>query len=175
MAVQSLKELAKNNTQDFPQSAPSEDDKLLQKALLSEIREKCHHFMTFDLTQEQRVTLLLRDLFSFSYEEIAAILDISADTVRSRLYRARQSLKRRFEKRCSWLNPDNPCRCENRIPYVLKNYPELLSILKTRLNREDYNQDIKEMMEKTRVSEEEIFASFPMLEIKLAPLLEKTR
>lgn len=154
-------------------AAPSEEEVMLQKALLSEIREKCHHFMIFNLTKEQRVTLLLRDLFEFSYKEVAAILDVSEDVVRSRLRRARQSLKKRFEERCSWLNPENPCRCENRIPYVLGQYPQLLGILKKRLNREDYNQEIEEQLSKVIHSESDILATFPLIEIKLEPFLKK--
>ena len=41
--------------------------------------------------------LLLSDVEDFSYEEIAAILDIPVGTVRSRLFRARNSLKEKLE------------------------------------------------------------------------------
>lgn len=47
------------------------EDALLQKALLAEVREKCHYFMLFKLTDEQRIPLLLKDLFDFSYSDIA--------------------------------------------------------------------------------------------------------
>ena len=89
-------------------------DALVEQTLMAEIREKCHYFMTFLLTEEQRVALLLKDLFDFSYQDMSYLLEVSEDVIRSRLSRARASLRRHFEKRCSWLCPGNPCRCETR-------------------------------------------------------------
>jgi RNA polymerase sigma factor (sigma-70 family) len=44
-----------------------------------------------------RTVILLCDVEDFNYEEIAAILDIPVGTVRSRLHRARNSLKEKLE------------------------------------------------------------------------------
>jgi RNA polymerase sigma-70 factor, ECF subfamily len=44
-----------------------------------------------------RETVILRDIEGFSYEEIAETLDISVGTVKSRLARGRQELKRQLE------------------------------------------------------------------------------
>ncbi len=44
-----------------------------------------------------RETVILRDIEGFSYEEIAATLEISIGTVKSRLSRGRQELRRRLE------------------------------------------------------------------------------
>jgi RNA polymerase sigma-70 factor, ECF subfamily len=43
-----------------------------------------------------RSTLILRDLEEMSYEEIAEVLDVSLGTVKSRLTRGREALKRRL-------------------------------------------------------------------------------
>jgi len=43
-----------------------------------------------------RSTLILRDLEEMSYEEIAEIMDVSLGTVKSRLTRGREALKRRL-------------------------------------------------------------------------------
>lgn len=45
------------------------------------------------LTEKQRVILILREMHGLSYEEIAAVLDCSLGTVKSRLSRARTALK----------------------------------------------------------------------------------
>ena len=43
-----------------------------------------------------RSTVILRDLEDMSYEEIAEVLDISLGTVKSRLTRGREALRRRL-------------------------------------------------------------------------------
>ncbi len=45
------------------------------------------------LSDEARTVILLSDIMDFKYEEIAALLDIPIGTVRSRLFRARNTLK----------------------------------------------------------------------------------
>ena len=42
-------------------------------------------------------TVILRDIEGFAYEEIAVALDISVGTVKSRLARGRQELRRKLE------------------------------------------------------------------------------
>lgn len=45
------------------------------------------------LSEEARTVILLSDVMDFKYEEISALLDIPIGTVRSRLFRARNTLK----------------------------------------------------------------------------------
>lgn len=47
-----------------------------------------------EIKPDYQVIVVLRDLQEYSYEEIAAILDISLGTVKSRLSRARMALKK---------------------------------------------------------------------------------
>lgn len=48
------------------------------------------------LTSDQRLILIMREVEGMTYEEIAAALDISAGTVKSRLSRARQAFKQKI-------------------------------------------------------------------------------
>ena len=48
------------------------------------------------LSDEHREIVVLRELQQFSYDEISAMLKIPMGTVESRLYRARQELRKRF-------------------------------------------------------------------------------
>lgn len=48
------------------------------------------------LPKDQKTAILLREVEDYSYEEIAEIMDCSVGTVRSRLSRARDALKRNF-------------------------------------------------------------------------------
>ena len=49
------------------------------------------------LGEEHRQILVLREMESFSYDQIGEILDVPVGTVRSRLFRARMQLKEHLE------------------------------------------------------------------------------
>ncbi len=99
----------------------------LVQALLSEINQGCLHFMTFRLTDDQRVPYIMRAILGFSLEEIARVLEVSEGVVKARLHRAKAKLEKYFSKRCQWLNPDNPgCSCQSRVGFAIALDPEVL-------------------------------------------------
>jgi RNA polymerase sigma-70 factor, ECF subfamily len=68
-----------------------------------------------------RTTVILRDLEEMSYEEIAEITDVSLGTVKSRLTRGREALRRRLTgyvmenaEQLGLKAPAETARCENR-------------------------------------------------------------
>jgi RNA polymerase sigma-70 factor (ECF subfamily) len=77
--------LRSTNVKDPEQDAlESERERALKKALSS-------------LRRVYREAVILRDIEGFAYEEIATALDISVGTVKSRLARGRQELRRKLE------------------------------------------------------------------------------
>ena len=77
--------LRSKNVKDPEQDAlESERERALKKALSS-------------LRRVYREAVVLRDIEGFAYEEIATTLDISVGTVKSRLARGRQELRRKLE------------------------------------------------------------------------------
>ncbi|QZY56576.1 RNA polymerase sigma factor [Crassaminicella profunda] len=50
------------------------------------------------LSEDHKTVIVLRDIRGFSYEQISKILDCSEGTIKSRISRARQSLKKVIEK-----------------------------------------------------------------------------
>jgi len=67
-----------------------------QDALLSE-RERALKKALSSLKRVYREAVILRDIEGFAYEEIASALSISVGTVKSRLARGRQELRRKLE------------------------------------------------------------------------------
>ena len=64
---------------------------------LSRERERVLRRALSAVKQVYREAVILRDIEGFAYEEIAVALDISVGTVKSRLARGRQELKRKLE------------------------------------------------------------------------------
>lgn len=50
------------------------------------------------LGEQERTVLLLRDFEELSYEEIGKVMGLTAEVVKSRIYRARQKFKRIYQK-----------------------------------------------------------------------------
>ena len=67
-----------------------------QNALAHE-REQALHKAVSSLRRVYREAVVLRDIEGLAYEEIATALDISVGTVKSRLARGRQELRRKLE------------------------------------------------------------------------------
>ena len=77
-------------------SAQSPEDALL----MEEEREEINRMLQ-QLPLQQRIAVVMRDIEGFSYEEIAESMNVSLGTVKSRIARGREMLKRRFEAGCS--------------------------------------------------------------------------
>jgi RNA polymerase sigma-70 factor (ECF subfamily) len=65
---------------------------LIQQELRSRVEEELRH-----VKEPYRTTVVLRDLEELSYEEIAEVTETSLGTVKSRLTRGREALKKRLE------------------------------------------------------------------------------
>ena len=77
-------------------SIQSPEEALLVQEELAEINR-----MLQQLPLQQRIAIVMRDIEGFSYEEIAESMNISLGTVKSRIARGREMLKRHFEAGCS--------------------------------------------------------------------------
>lgn len=62
-----------------------------------ELRERVERELR-QVPEPYRTTLILRDIEELSYEEIAEVMEVSLGTVKSRLTRGRDSLRKRLEK-----------------------------------------------------------------------------
>ena len=74
---------------DVPSNDPSPSERLQAKNLAQGYREALRH-----LAEPFRETILLRDSEGLSYEEIASVLGVSKGTVKSRISRGREELRR---------------------------------------------------------------------------------
>jgi len=72
-----------------------------EDALLRQEERKEIHRMLGQLPMPQRIAVVMRDIEGLSYEEIAESLHVSVGTVKSRIARGRETLKRRVRQESS--------------------------------------------------------------------------
>ena len=60
------------------------------------------------ITEPYRTTVILRDIEELSYEEIAEVMDVSLGTVKSRLMRGRDALRKRLQRHLPAFGVDVP-------------------------------------------------------------------
>jgi RNA polymerase sigma-70 factor (ECF subfamily) len=138
--IDSLDKIIEQFQQDIPDEVMrwerDPEKRYLYDELLSEIRRKCYHFMTFCLTDEQRVVYIFRVVLAFPLDDISAILKIDKNTVKARLQRAKSNLKSYFSDRCQWISGrESTCSCRSRIGFALAYAPDILKRLR------NYEQD----------------------------------
>ena len=92
----SLEATQGQSSQTLMETLAESTDNPEQQALAHE-REAALRSALRKLSRAYRETVVLRDIEGFSYEEIAATLEINVGTVKSRLARGRQELRRRLE------------------------------------------------------------------------------
>jgi len=151
------------------------------RALLTEINHGCLHFMTFRLTDEQRVPYILRAILGFSYPDIAEVLGISQNVVKARLHRANAKLEKYFNARCQWLHPDHPqCSCRSRVGFALALDPEILRRARMRALASAQEAEYAGFLSRQVESVSELYRRLPRLQYEaetvkgyLAALREK--
>ncbi len=76
----------------------------LQQVMQGEVRKKVEEVLK-ELPEPYRTTVILRDIEELSYEQIADVMDVNLGTVKSRLVRGRDALKKRLMKYMRDLGP----------------------------------------------------------------------
>ena len=101
--------------QSLAQSGSDVAEQYDQRLLGEEVRCSCTLGMLLCLDRDQRIALILGEMFAVSSEEGAYILAISPAAFRKRLSRARAALVAFVSNTCGIVNTANPCRCEKHI------------------------------------------------------------
>jgi RNA polymerase sigma-70 factor (ECF subfamily) len=148
------------------------EKRYLYDELLHRIRQECYHFMSFRLTDEQRVVYILWVVMQFSLDDISAILQIDKNTVKARLQRAKANLRAYFRGRCQWiLGGEGTCSCHSRIGFALAFMPDILK----RLRNYDTCEGIRELVRSTLQNIQnidDVYQNLPVEDYKSDMLIE---
>ena len=79
--------------------------------LVDEARIGCSMGMLLCLDRGQRLVYVLGEIFGVTDVVGAELLEVSRDTFRQRLSRARRDLHEFMDRKCGLVNTANPCRC----------------------------------------------------------------
>lgn len=90
-------------------TAYPEPEKVL---LVEEVRIGCTQGLLLSLDRDQRMAVILGEVFEVTSQEGAFVLDITPETFRKRLSRGRQRIYAFMRKNCTLVNHDAPCRCQ---------------------------------------------------------------
>ena len=88
--------------------------------VVEEVRLACLQGMLLCLSREIRLAFILGVVFEVTSIEGSRILNITQGTFRQRLSRGRKQIQKFMTKKCSLVNPKNPCACAKLIPYEIK-------------------------------------------------------
>jgi len=96
-----------------------------QVAVANELAERLDAALQ-SLSEANREVIVLRDVEGLSAPEVAEILGISVDAVKSRLHRARAGLAEALAKqeRAGWVMPVRPATADTRCPDILARWSE---------------------------------------------------
>jgi len=88
--------------------------------VVEEVRLACLQGMLLCLSREIRLAFILGVVFEVTSVEGSRILDITEGTFRQRLSRGRKQIQEFMTKKCSLVNPENPCACAKLIPHEIR-------------------------------------------------------
>jgi RNA polymerase sigma factor (sigma-70 family) len=88
--------------------------------LSQEIRVGCTLGMLVCLDRAHRIAYILGEILELNSNEAAAILKVGPSAFRKRLERARSQIVEFMKARCGLANPENRCRCHQRLPRAVQ-------------------------------------------------------
>jgi RNA polymerase sigma-70 factor (ECF subfamily) len=95
----------------------------VEKAAVREEMNDCIREFIGRLPENYKTVMLLSELEGFKNDEIAAILGVSLDTVKIRLHRAREKLRKELQAGCNFYRDDcNELACDRK-PVAIKFRP----------------------------------------------------
>lgn len=106
---------ADDNSPDNDSVAPIDNDPLLDTLLIRKDMNECIRGLVNDLPENYRTVLVLGDLEGFTNAEISDVLGLSLDTVKIRLHRGRQRLKKAMDRACHLYHDErNELSCDRK-------------------------------------------------------------
>lgn len=106
--------------------------------LINEVKVECMTGMMLCLSRDQRLIFIMGAVFGVDSKTSAELLEMSPESFRKKLSRARSELKQFMEGNCSLINSENKCKCSKKTSAAIKyGYVDPDSI---QFNKDHYDQ-----------------------------------
>lgn len=99
-------------------------DSVENNVLEKNIKEMCLQLFINCMSKQQRITFVLKVLMKLSVKEVAEIMGISPNSVKSNIHRVKLLTIRNMNERCSLINPDGLCTCKGWVNRTILNKTE---------------------------------------------------
>jgi RNA polymerase sigma-70 factor, ECF subfamily len=98
---------------------PEENDLALDTFLIRKDMNECIRSIVHSLPENYRTVLVLSDLEDMTNAEISEVLDLTMDTVKIRLHRARKRLRKELDAQCQFYRDErNELACDRNPLYL---------------------------------------------------------
>ncbi|MBA3548614.1 MAG: hypothetical protein H0T76_19185 [Nannocystis sp.] len=104
---------------DHPVEPAREHDRCRLRVLQSELKQACLTAAVRALWPTRRGLFVLMHVLGLDHARVAEVFETSVASVRITHARTLRTLEGFLGPRCQHLNPDNPCRCEDRLGVAL--------------------------------------------------------
>jgi RNA polymerase sigma factor (sigma-70 family) len=108
-----------SNLDNAPSIEISFEEQEAKKEEIREVRLQCLSGMLLCLTKEQRLVYIIGDIFDADHNVGAEMMNVSKDTYRKKLSRAKNDLHNFMKNKCGLVDKANPCRCHKKVTIAL--------------------------------------------------------
>ena len=145
-------------------------------------RETCLQLFMNCMAPKYRVVFTLRLILQFSVRDTADILELSENSVKVNLHRARILIKELMEGRCSLINPNNPCKCGSWVKYAIDCNRQVIikdiTVIQYNENRvaEEFKKEAEELLTICQLYNTQIVPnSYELFKAKVKELIKERR
>lgn len=87
--------------------------------LEEEVKVSCTQGLLLCLNSVDRMVYILSEILDFNSVEGSEIMEITAENFRKKLSRSRIKIRNFLNNKCGLANPENPCRCNKKIDFLI--------------------------------------------------------
>lgn len=121
------------------QSLSQAEEEVIVADELKNLQNGCFMAMVRKLTLKQRIAFSLVDMFGMNADYVAELLEVSPNTLKGLLFRARMNLDSFFADHCNLIDAKNPCNCTAWINFR-ESHEKNKSLMKKTISCLDYKE-----------------------------------